>query len=108
MHDMLYTNNNPNLNIKVGESESSTDWGSIITTGISLLPQLLNLRKDEVKHDTEYRSTETGSTNILKPISNEIAGNTEQSSSITQKSGDTSNTEQQDNNISSNPDKRII
>jgi hypothetical protein len=107
MHDILYSDKDKGLNLNVN-SESGTDWGNIIASGIQLLPRLLNNRQGDIQNDTEYRSVETGSISVLKPIQSEITGDTTESSSNSKESGITCGSEQQDNLSSSSDNNKLV
>jgi len=75
------------LNVSVPLEESSTDWGSIISSGLQIIPELLKNRNEVKQNDSEYGNNKAGSLQDSGTVQQEITRNTIQSSSNSQESG---------------------
>ena len=100
-HDIVFPNGVPKI-----EGETF-NWGELLINALPVIKEMLPQKRKEIE-DNGYTNNKDGDIPILKPISQQIAGDTIKSSNISQEPRATSSTEQQYSGISKSIDKRVI
>jgi len=87
MHDLIYSAK-PHLEEKA-EENSSNQWLELINNALPIVKDMLPQRKKQMEEskNVEFGTDEKGSVRILKPIQDEITGDTDKSGSLGEESG---------------------
>jgi len=104
-HDMIYADRkeSPEINI----SGDSGGWLELANNAIPLIREMLpKSKQEEKKNDAEHTRTKEGSIGIRRLIPQEIAGNTGESKSTSGQPSVIVRTEQQNNNVDADVNKR--
>jgi len=91
-HDMLWKDTPMQ---RAEDTGGGNQWLDLVNNALPIIAQMLPAKREEIKNVTERRSDEERSPGILRPISQEIAGNTTESRSISEEPRTVISTEQQ-------------